>query len=205
MSWAEVEAAALVYGRPMAPVAYLPCCGTLRHVPALLERGVERLVAVDLSLASLTDRVDTRTRRSNPVPGTAMSILRFTSEIRNAQTGELIVEAHGYDKLVVPDALLAEQFADAGLKLANAGRVADLSPYHRERIRRAGDLGMLGEPDCFYRAVNETTKAIRVVGRSRRPSPSSSPSSGAGSTRSYGCCSVAVAATTAASATEVSG
>ena len=141
----------------MAPVAYLPCCGTLRHVPALLERGVERLVAVDLSLASLTDRVDTRTRRSNPVPGTAMSILRFTSEIRNAQTGELIVEAHGYDKLVVPDALLAEQFADAGLELANTGRVADLSPYHRERIRRAGDLGMLGEPDCFYRAVKETT------------------------------------------------
>ena len=86
-----------------------------------------------------------------------MSILRFTSEIRNAQTGELIVEAHGYDKLVVPDALLAEQFADAGLKLANAGRVADLSPYHRERIRRAGDLGMLGEPDCFYRAVKEIT------------------------------------------------
>ena len=306
LSWAEVEAAALVYGRPMAPVAYLPCCGTLRHVPALLERGVERLVAVDLSLASLraglmrnapdvpADRlsvyhadvrrpdaflpgggvpfiflggnslgdvtsveghaefirslaaalapggvlvfdyvgdryapgtqdtvtewpetylsdtgdiavIDTRTRRSNPVPGTAMSILRFTSEIRNAQTGELIVEAHGYDKLVVPDALLAEQFADAGLELANAGRVADLSPYHRERIRRAGDLGMLGEPDCFYRAVNETTKAIRVVGRSRRPSPSSSPSSGAGSTRSYGCCSVAVAATTAASASEVSG
>jgi SAM-dependent methyltransferase len=252
LSRAEVEAAALVYGRPMPPVAYLPCCGTLRHVPALLERGVERLVAVDLSLASLRaglmrnapdvpasrlsvyhadvrhpdaflpgggvpfvflggnslgdvtsveghaefirslaaaltpggvlvfdyvgDRyapgtqdavtewpetylsdtgdiavIDTRTRRSSPVPGTAMSILRFTSKIRHARTGELIVEAHGYDKLVVPDALLAEQFADAGLELTNAGRMADLSPYHRERIRRTGDLGMLGEPDCLYR------------------------------------------------------
>ena len=32
-------------------------------------------------------------------------------------------------------------------------RTSDLSPYHRERIRRVGDLGMLGEPDCFYRAV----------------------------------------------------
>jgi hypothetical protein len=30
LSRAEVEAAALVYGRPMPPVAYLPCCGTLR-------------------------------------------------------------------------------------------------------------------------------------------------------------------------------
>jgi hypothetical protein len=38
LSRAEVEAAALVYGRPMASAAYLPCCGTLRHVPALLER-----------------------------------------------------------------------------------------------------------------------------------------------------------------------
>jgi hypothetical protein len=98
--------------------------------------------------------VDRRTRRVSPVPGTAMSILHRTSEVRDAQTGELVVEAHAYEKLMVPDTLLAQQFAEAGLKLTNVGRVADLSSYHRERIRRKGDLGMLGEPDCFYRAVN---------------------------------------------------
>lgn len=37
--------------------------------------------------------IDTRTRRSSPVPGTAMSTLRSTSKIRNARTGEPIVEA----------------------------------------------------------------------------------------------------------------
>lgn len=41
----------------------------------------------------------------------------------------------------------------SGEELTNVGSVADLSPYHRERIRRRDDLGMLGEPDCFYRAV----------------------------------------------------
>lgn len=254
LSRAEVEVAGRVYGQPMPQLAYLPCSGTLRHALPLLDRGVEHLVAVDLSLASLTDGlmrnvpealrdrisvyhgdvrfvggflpgegvqfaflggnslgditdtvvhtefitslatalapggvlvfdyvgdryapgaedgatewpevyqgdagdiavVDRRTRRISPVPGTAMSILHRTSEVLDAQTGEPIVEAHDYDKLIVPDALLAQQFAQAGLKLTNVGHVADLSPYHRERIRRKGDLGMLGEPDCFYRAV----------------------------------------------------
>ncbi len=98
--------------------------------------------------------VDRRTRRVSPVAGTAISILHRTSEVRDAQTGEPVVEAHAYDKLIVPDALLVQQFAHAGLELTNVGHVADLSPYHRDRIRRKGDLGMLGEPACFYRAVN---------------------------------------------------
>jgi hypothetical protein len=254
LSRAEVEVAGLVYGRPMPRVVYLPCGGTLRHALPLLELGVEHLIAVDLSLVSLTaglmrnvpevlrdklsvyhadvrsvgeflpgdgvqfaflggnslgditdieghaefikslagalapdgvlvfdyvgDRyapgaedgatewpevyhgdtgdiavVDRRTRRVSPVAGTAMSILHRTSEVRDAQTGEPVVEAHAYDKLIVPDAVLVEQFAHAGLELTNVGRVADLSAYHRDRIRRQGDLGMLGEPDCFYRAV----------------------------------------------------
>jgi hypothetical protein len=257
LSRAEVEVAARVYGQPLPQRAYLPCAGTLRHALPLLERGVEHLVAVDLSLASLTvgllrnvpealrdrlsvyhgdvrfvgeflpddgvqfaflggnslgditdieghakfitslaaalasggvlvfdyvgDRyapgaedgatewpeiyrsdagdiavIDRRTRWVrwvSPIPGTAMSILHRTSEVRDAQTGEPVVEAHAYSKLIVPDALLAQQFAEAGLELTNVGGVADLSPYHRERIRRRNDLGMLGESDCFYRAA----------------------------------------------------
>lgn len=77
LSWAEVEAAALVYGRPMAPVAYLPCCGTLRHVPALLERGVERLVAVDLSLASLRAGL---MRNAPDVPAARLSV--YNADVR---------------------------------------------------------------------------------------------------------------------------
>lgn len=254
LSRAEVEVAGRVYGQPLPRRAYLPCGGTLRHALPLLERGVEHLVAVDLSLASLTagllrnvpealrdrlsvyhgdvrfvgeflpgdgvqfaflggnslgditdieghaefitslaaalapggvlvfdyvgDRyapgaedgatewpeiyrgdtgdiavIDRRTRQVSPVPGTAMSILHRTSEVRDAQTGEPVVEAHAYRKLIVPDDLLAQQFAEAGLELTNVGGVADLSPYHRERIRQRNDLGMLGESDCFYRAV----------------------------------------------------
>lgn len=256
LSQAEVEVAARVYGRPLPYRAYLPCCGTLRHALPLLERGVERLVAVDLSLPSLLagltrnvpeslrnklavyhadvrrggeflpeggvpfaflggnslgditdaqghqqfitslavalapggggvlvfdyvgDRycpdaedavaewpevyhgdggdiavVDRRTRSISPVPGTAMSVLHVTSEVRDALTGKPIVEAHAYDKLIVPDDLLERQFAEAGLELTNVGGVADLSPYHRDRIHRVNDLGMLGEPDCFYRAI----------------------------------------------------
>ncbi|MGH4011467.1 MAG: hypothetical protein ACRDTH_25435, partial [Pseudonocardiaceae bacterium] len=58
LSRAEVEAAARVYGRPLPHRAYLPCCGTLRHALPLLERGVEQLVAVDLSLPSLMAGID---------------------------------------------------------------------------------------------------------------------------------------------------
>lgn len=54
LSRAEVEVAGRVYGQPMPQLAYLPCGGTLRHALPLLERGVEHLVAVDLSFASLT-------------------------------------------------------------------------------------------------------------------------------------------------------
>ena len=45
--------------------------------------------------------VDRRTRSISPVPGTAMSVLHFISEVRNALTGEPVVAAHAYDKLVV--------------------------------------------------------------------------------------------------------
>jgi hypothetical protein len=41
-------------GRTLPAVAYLPCCGALRHVPALLASGIERLFAVDLSCGSLS-------------------------------------------------------------------------------------------------------------------------------------------------------
>ncbi|MDJ0340704.1 hypothetical protein QMK19_20655 [Streptomyces sp. H10-C2] len=97
--------------------------------------------------------IDWRTQRDSPVPGTEMSVLRFTAEVCDARTGEVVVEAHAYSKLIVPDALRVQQFADAGLELTNVGSAADLSPYHRSRIAERGDLGMLGEPDCFYRAV----------------------------------------------------
>jgi hypothetical protein len=50
---AEVELAVEVYAEALPPVAYLPCCGALRHAPALLACGVDRIFAVDLSLASL--------------------------------------------------------------------------------------------------------------------------------------------------------
>jgi len=50
---AEAELAVGVYAEALPPVAYLPCCGALRHAPALLACGVDRLFAVDLSLASL--------------------------------------------------------------------------------------------------------------------------------------------------------
>ncbi|MGH3781340.1 MAG: hypothetical protein ACRDRO_12125 [Pseudonocardiaceae bacterium] len=49
-------------------------------------------------------------RGTRQVPGTAMSILHRTSEVRNAQTREPVVEAHAYDKLIAPDVLLAQQF-----------------------------------------------------------------------------------------------
>jgi hypothetical protein len=74
-------------------------------------------------------------------------------KIRDTQTGEPIGQAHAYGKLIVPDTLLTRQLADAGLELTNVGGVADLSPYFREGVNRRGDLGMLGEPNCFYRAV----------------------------------------------------
>jgi hypothetical protein len=94
-------------------------------------------------------------RLVSPVPGTRMSILRRTSEVRDARTGGPIGQAHAYGKLIVLHTLLTRQFADAGLELTNLGGVADLSPYSysRERISRKDDLGMLGEPDCFYRAI----------------------------------------------------
>jgi len=53
----------------------------------------------------------------------------------------------------VPDRVLTEQFAGAGLHLVNVGRVVDLSPYHHDRVRDVADLGMLGTPNCYYRAT----------------------------------------------------
>ncbi|WP_043265397.1 class I SAM-dependent methyltransferase [Streptomyces sp. CT34] len=53
LSDAETEAVVRVLDRPLTPLAYLPCCGTLRHARPLLERGAERVIAVDLSGHSL--------------------------------------------------------------------------------------------------------------------------------------------------------
>ncbi|MGC9479825.1 hypothetical protein ACP4I1_37710 [Streptomyces sp. WG4] len=53
----------------------------------------------------------------------------------------------------MPDPLLKKQFAEAGLELTNVGPVAERSDCHRDRIDRLGDLGMMGEPDCWYRAA----------------------------------------------------
>ncbi|WP_405608404.1 class I SAM-dependent methyltransferase [Streptomyces sp. NBC_01508] len=96
--------------------------------------------------------IDRRTRRIEPVEGSGMAVLHVDCEILQATTGRPVVAAHSYRKLIVPDALLVRQFAAAGLELDNAGPVADWSPYHRDRIDRIGDLGMLGEPCCWYRA-----------------------------------------------------
>lgn len=256
LSRAEVEAAAHVYGGPLPPVVYLPCCGTLRHVgPLLDETRAQHVIGVDLSQGSLAvgvernlpaglrqqvtaylgdvraaravlppggvefallagnslgdvadpgghldflkamadalapggvlvfdyvadrytlhdgatettqwpetwrgedgdvEAVDRRRRRVEVLPGTGMAVLHFTCEVVEAATGRLVVPAHSYRKLVVPDDLLTQQFRQAGLTLTNMGPVTDFSPYHRHRIATAGDLGMLGEPACLYRAV----------------------------------------------------
>jgi hypothetical protein len=251
---AEVELAVGVYAEALPPVAYLPCCGALRHAPALLACGVDRLFAVDLSLASLVaglarnvssgdhhrlsvyhadvreargvlpaggvqfiflggnslgdvadigghllliealggalapggvvvfdyagDRyapepddavaqwpvifradgadvalLDRRARTMGPDSGTAMSVSQSACDVDDAHTGEHLVKPHAYRKLTVPDDVLVEQFAGAGLDLVNVGRVVDLSHYHRERVRDIGDLGMLGTPNCYYRAT----------------------------------------------------
>lgn len=251
---AEVQLAAAVYGHTLPAVAYLPCCGALRHVPALLASGIELLFAVDLSFGSLSaglarnvsgddlgkltvchadirqareilpdegvrfiflggnsmgdvtdvdghlefiaaladvlspggvmvfdyagDRyapkpddavtewpetfhadgvdvavIDRRARSMTPVAGTAMQILRITCQVTDAATGEDHVPEHAYSKLIVPDRVLTEQFAGAGLHLVNVGRVVDLSPYHHDRVRDVADLGMLGTPNCYYRAT----------------------------------------------------
>jgi hypothetical protein len=90
--------------------------------------------------------IDRRTRLVSPISGTAMSISHCTCEVRDARTGELVGQAHAYDKLIAPDALLTEQFADAGLELTNLGGIADLSPYFRDRISRRDDLGCWVSP-----------------------------------------------------------
>jgi SAM-dependent methyltransferase len=254
LAQAEVELAVAVYAEALPPVAYLPCCGALRHAPALLACGVDRLFAVDLSLASLVaglarnvssddhhrlsvyhadvheargvlpdggvrfiflggnslgdvtdidehlqfvealggalapggvlvfdyagDRyaperddavtqwpeifradgadvavLDRRAQTTGRDSRTAMSVLQIACEVDDAHTGEHLAEPHAYRKLIVPDDVLVEQFAGAGLDLVNVGRVVDLSRYHRERVRDTRDLGMLGTPNCYYRAT----------------------------------------------------
>jgi SAM-dependent methyltransferase len=230
---AEVELAVEVYAEALPPVAYLPCCGALRHAPALLACGVDRLFAVDLSLASLVAglarnvssddhhrlsvyHADVREARGvlpdggvqfiflggnalghvtdidghlqfiealsgalapggvlvfdyagdrhAPEPddamtqwpeisATAMSVLQIACEVDDAHAGEHLAKPHTYRKLIVPDDVLVEQFAGAGLDLVNVGRVVDLSRYHRERVRDIGDLGILGTPNCYFRAT----------------------------------------------------
>lgn len=252
---AEVELALEVYAEALPPVAYLPRCGALRHAPALLACGLDRLFAVDMSLASLVaglarnvssvdhhrlsvyhadvreargvlpdggvqfiflggnslgdvtdigghlqliealggalapggvlvfdyagDRhapeppahavaqwpetfradgadvavLDRRARTMGSDSGTAMSVSQSACEVDDAHTGEHLVKPHAHRRLTVPDDVLVEQFAGAGLELVNVGRVVDLSRNHRERVRDIGDLGMLGTPNCYYRAT----------------------------------------------------
>jgi hypothetical protein len=78
--------------------------------------------------------------------------LRITCQVTDAATGEDHAE-HASGKLIVPDRVLMEQFADAGLDLVNVGRVVDLSRYHHDRVRDVADLGMQGTPKCYYRAT----------------------------------------------------
>ncbi|WMI61320.1 class I SAM-dependent methyltransferase [Streptomyces rochei] len=99
------------------------------------------------------DVVDRRTRTCRPLGTSGMALLSIRCEILDQHGRRPLVPAHTYSKLVVPDALLKEQFAEAGLELTNVGPVAEWSDYHRDRIDRVGDLGMMGEPDCWYRAV----------------------------------------------------
>ncbi|MGW0931443.1 hypothetical protein [Streptomyces sp. NPDC002644] len=99
--------------------------------------------------------LDRRTRSVSPLAGSPMSVLTITCEVVETRSGMPVVPRHTYRKLIVPDELLIQQFRQAGLKLSNVGPVAEWSTYHRDRIAHAGDLGMLGEPDCWYRAVRD--------------------------------------------------
>ncbi|MFH8238027.1 class I SAM-dependent methyltransferase [Streptomyces sp. NPDC018321] len=99
------------------------------------------------------DVVDRRTRTCRPLGTSGMALLRIRCDILGLHDGRPLAPPHTYSKLIVPDPLLKEQFAEAGLELTNAGPVADWSGYHRDRIDQVGDLGMMGEPDCWYRAV----------------------------------------------------
>ncbi|CAL9510551.1 class I SAM-dependent methyltransferase [Streptomyces sp. enrichment culture] len=99
------------------------------------------------------DVVDRRTRTCRPLGTSGMALLSIRCDILDLRTRRPLVPAHTYSKLIVPDPLLKEQCAEAGLELTNAGPVADWSHYHRDRIDQVDDLGMMGEPDCWYRAV----------------------------------------------------
>lgn len=99
------------------------------------------------------DVVDRRTRICRPLGTSGMALLSVRCDILDLCSRQPLVRAHVYSKLIVPDPLLKEQFAEAGLELTNVGPVADWSDYHRDRIEQVGDLGMMGEPDCWYRAV----------------------------------------------------
>lgn len=258
LSKADVDMARSAYQgvihRPLPAVVYLPCSGTLRHVPALLGSGVKKVVAVDLSLKSLTsgraffglsslesveiyhqdirqietfvppggfdlaimlgnslgDATDLNSHNecieaiarslsdhgvvlfdyvsdrycsglaTAPTPTTStwperlalddgtevkvtdkrsreyqvvcpgIGILRFQGEVA-AESGEILT-AYTYEKLVVADDILIEQFRRAGLDLRSMGSVARLSPYHRRRVDTFDDLGMLGTPNHLYLA-----------------------------------------------------
>ena len=259
LSAAEVDAAENgireVTGRGIEGPVYLPCAGTLRHIPSLLGRGITDLRAVDLSKGSLDEGVahfklggnpsvkvynaDIRAtdlfkpargfrsgvflgnslgdvtdpqghldfikalgdamaeggamafdyvgNRYNPAPGETVTsrwddalalpgeevipvfdtrsrtftpsetgdgtgILSFTCKVETPE-GELIVPEHGYTKLIVPDELLVEQFAQAGMDLHVLGPIAQFSEYHQNRINTSDDLGMMGRPNNLYVAI----------------------------------------------------
>ncbi len=258
LSTAEIQAAERglveVTGRGWSPVVYAPAAGTLRHVPPLLERGVQRVVAVDLSGGSLlagvahygeriAGRVDIHQRDirdtgafmpeggfgsafmlgnsigdvtdleghmafiealgaplqpgaglvfdyvgNRYVPGkpgevqrsvwnetyrspegeripvldqrsrvfvplsNGLGRLEFTCQVTTPD-GEVVVPEHGYQKLIVPDDILRDQFASVGMDLHPLGPIRNYSPYHAQRIDTRDDLGMMGRPNSLYVAV----------------------------------------------------
>lgn len=61
---------------PVPKEVYVPCAGTLRHIPALIEQGVERVVAVDLSYESLK-------KGFTRYPGISAVTSIYNTDIRN--------------------------------------------------------------------------------------------------------------------------
>jgi len=94
---------------------------------------------------------DRRTRRYTAgEDGTG--VLHFTCTVELAETGEVLTD-HEYEKLVVPDGVLGEQFGAHGMDLIPLGSILGWSEYHKRRVEEKDDLGMMGASDHLYVAV----------------------------------------------------